>query len=427
MRAVFLFTRDLRATDNLALNYALKNYDKVALIFCFDPAQIKPQPYRSIRAIQFMVNSVKELNRHLDKRLNIFYGATKDVVASIRKQWTFDHVVISKDYTPFSKKRAKSFGNTVEVDNHMLVPGVRNKSGSVYKVFTPFYREATKQKVPKPVALCSGWKTKTVVLKTKDMWDMILPDETEVPCILHGGRREGLRLLNELPSSYSRTRDNPNETTSLLSAHHKFGTISVRETYWRASTALRNPHKEAFLRQLYWRDFYYHISEAYPRIYRGPFKEKYAGIRWTNSKRKFKQWCEGRTGVPIVDAGMRQMNETGWMHNRLRMIVSSFLCKDLHVDWRWGERYFATQLVDYDPAQNNGGWQWSAGTGTDAQPYFRIMNPWSQGKRFDPRGLYIRKYVSEIGADVNPHDPRVHDAIVDHSVARKETLVMYKV
>ena len=220
--------------------------------------------------------------------------------------------------------------------------------------------------------------------------------------------------------------------TSHLSAHHKFGTVSVRETYYSIAKNLKGDAKEAMIRQLYWRDFYYCISESFPRIYKGAFNQKYSKIKWSKSKVKFQKWCQGKTGFPIVDAGMRQLNTTGWMHNRLRMIVASFLTKDLRINWRWGEKYFAENLVDYDPAQNNGGWQWAASTGVDSQPYFRIFNPWTQSKRFDPNALYIKTYIPELASvDVSDiHKPILNHSeypapIVDHSVERKKTLQMF--
>lgn len=441
--AVMLFTRDLRTQDNLAFLYCLRNYRTVIPLFCFDPVQVHPQPYRSTRAIQFMIRSVIELNEALKSKLHIVYMATKDAIQEIRKYININAIVCSKDYTPFAKHRAEALGLT-EVENHMLNPNIRNGSGQVYKVFTPFYNRSKSDPTPRPKRLPKEWHKRLKMLKLKSiikpktLFKTILGTDDLEPCILQGGRKEGLRLLRSVPKKYAETRNNPSLKTSMLSPHHKFGTISVRETYWaitmaflsvEGATAYSNPNMEALIRQLYWRDFYYHISEEHPRIYQGPFNVKFAGIKWKNSRAMFRKWCEGRTGVPFVDAGMRQLLQEGWMHNRLRMIVAGFLCKDLHIDWRWGEKYFATQLVDYDPAQNNGGWQWAAGTGTDASPYFRIMNPWTQSKRFDPQGTYIRKYVPELKdmPSRDLHNPKKHTAIVDHAVARKQALDLYSI
>lgn len=438
--AVMLFTRDLRTQDNLALIHCLKNFKTTIPLFCFDPVQVQPQPYRSIRSIQFMIESVIELNEALKGRLHIMYMTTKDAIQEIKKFVDIDAIVCSKDYTPFAKRRAESLGLT-EIENHMLNPNIRNGSGQVYKVFTPFYNRSKSDSISRPKRLPKEWHKSLKSLKMESiikpmtLFKTILGNSKLEPCILKGGRKEGLKLLRSIPIKYAETRNNPSLKTSMLSPHHKFGTISIRETYWAIimafspmkKTTYSNPNMEALIRQLYWRDFYYHISEEYPRIYRGPFNLKFTGIKWKNSRVMFRKWCEGRTGVPFVDAGMRQLNQEGWMHNRLRMVVAGFLCKDLHIDWRWGEKYFATQLVDYDPAQNNGGWQWAAGTGTDASPYFRIMNPWSQSKRFDPQGKYIRKYVPELKdmPSKELHNPIHHTPIVDHAIARKQTLNMY--
>lgn len=437
---VMLFTRDLRIQDNLALIHCFKHYSNVIPLFCFDPAQVEPHPYRSIRAIQFMIKSVIELNQALKGKLHITYAPTEHAIKEIKKLHDVNAIVCSKDYTPFAKRRAQKLG-LFEVENHMLNPDVRNGAGQIYKVFTPFYRRSSLDAIPKPKRLPRQWSKQLIFLKLKcavkpeELMKKVLQTKELKPCIITGGRKEALRLLRAIPRTYAATRNDPSVKTSQLSAHHKFGTISVRETYWATKKIFRSArgssksHEEGFIRQLYWRDFYYYISEHYPRIYKGPFNPRFSKIKWKNSRAMFRRWCEGKTGVPIVDAGMRQLLQEGWMHNRLRMIVASFLCKDLHITWRSGERFFATQLVDYDPAQNNGGWQWTAGTGTDAQPYIRIMNPWSQSKRFDPEGKYIRKYVPELKnmAAKDLHDPSKHTPIVDHAVARKQTLELYRI
>jgi deoxyribodipyrimidine photo-lyase len=217
-----------------------------------------------------------------------------------------------------------------------------------------------------------------------------------------GGRKEALKILNKISKlkNYGEDRDIPaKQGTSGLSAHHKFGTVSVRETFWAAREQFELTHP--FISQLYWRDFFHHIAFHFPKVFGHAFQEKFEDVEWDEDEERFAAWCEGRTGFPIVDAAMRELNTTGYMHNRCRMIVASFLVKDLLLDWRKGERYFATQLVDYDPCVNNGSWQWAASTGCDAQPYFRIFNPWRQQIRFDPDAEYIKKWVPEL-KDVDP-------------------------
>jgi deoxyribodipyrimidine photo-lyase len=206
-------------------------------------------------------------------------------------------------------------------------------------------------------------------------------------------------------SDYEVQRDYPaQDFTSHLSAHNKFGTVSIREVYHRIRKLFGASH--TLISELYWRDFFTHIVYHFPHVMGGAFHEKYNGLKWANREDFFKAWCEGRTGFPIVDAGMRELNTTGHMHNRVRMVVSSFLVKDLHIDWRWGERYFAQQLTDYDPAVNNGNWQWAASTGCDAQPYFRIFNPWKQQQRYDLDCEYIKKWIPALRS-LPPKD--IHD------------------
>lgn len=220
--------------------------------------------------------------------------------------------------------------------------------------------------------------------------------------------------------------------TTGLSAHHKFGTISIRESYWAVRSALGKSH--TLVRELYWRDFFTHIGFHYPHVLSGCFHERYDTLKWENDEVKFKAWCQGRTGFPIVDAGMRELNITGFMHNRMRMITASFLVKDLHIDWRWGEKYFAQRLVDYDPLVNNGNWQWAASTGCDAQPYFRIFNPWLQQAKYDPKCLYIKQWVKELAGCTPKRIHRIQDnipteyvsPIVDHAVASQKAKAMFK-
>ncbi len=213
------------------------------------------------------------------------------------------------------------------------------------------------------------------------------------------GRLAGLKLLKNVCSGkdYLAKRDIPSlDATSHLSAHLKFGTVSAREVFYALKALRGDAHP--MIEQLYWRDFFTHVAYYFPHVFSGCFYEEYDAICWSRDKDIFLSWCEGSTGVPLVDAGMRELNTTGFMHNRVRMVVASYLVKDLHIDWRWGERYFATRLVDYDPALNNGNWQWAASTGCDHQPYFRIFNPWRQQGRFDPQCAYIKKWVPELKA-----------------------------
>nr|WP_280954397.1 deoxyribodipyrimidine photo-lyase [Methanohalophilus levihalophilus] len=253
-----------------------------------------------------------------------------------------------------------------------------------------------------------------------------------------GGRENGLEILDNPKrfENYQDERDYPAlDATTGLSAHNKFGTVSIREVYHCLADEFGKNHP--LITQLYWRDFFTHLAYNNPHVFGHSFRKKYDSLKWIDDKDSFRKWCEGKTGFPIVDAGMRQLNTTGYMHNRVRMIAASFLVKDLHIDWRWGERYFAQHLVDYDPCVNNGNWQWAASTGADSQPYFRIFNPWLQQTKFDKDCEYIKTWVPEL-ADVDPkrihrlgHDEkhRIPDypaPIVDHSREREQSLFMFK-
>ena len=431
--AIFLFTRDLRLTDNVAFIDTLKNYETVIPIFIYDNHQIgKGNSYRSRRSIKFMQESVSELRQEMNNKLNIFYGKTKVILNRLRKKYKIDDVVVSKDYTPFAKERRDEC-NLHEIENVLLCPDdVTTSGGKPYVMFTPFYRKSVQIKVRSIIKF-----DKKLLQKCKAIPCDKIKTHEKICCAISGGRSNGLKLLKAIKTkqkNYAKDRDFPSSETSHLSAHHKFGTISIRETYWEAKEQLSGIHRKTFISQLYWRDFYYRIIDNHPHVLGSAFKSDYDNIKWSKNKTHFEAWCQGKTGFPIVDAGMRQLNETGWMHNRLRMIVASFLTKDLLLDWRWGEKYFAQQLVDYDPAQNNGGWQWAASTGTDSQPYFRIFNPWSQSKKFDANGIYIKKFVPEV-KDLNNkflHKDCLEltemymEPIVVHKEQREKALVMYK-
>lgn len=402
--------RDLRMIDNTALNAALAEEVPVLPCFIFDPRQIKEHSYHSEHALQFMLASLEELSeeyRERGGRLYFFKGTPSEVVSGLQEDFKVTSVHLNADYTPFSLKRDRELeevGIPVKAHHDVLLtePGtVLNQEGNMYEVYTPFRKRAQEQEVSKPKdSVPEGeWYTGNVnTLIVKDLTSILKTQNENLR--VKGGRKEGLRLLGNLKEfeSYKENRDIPcKEETSLLSAHHKFGTISIRETYWRAREEMKTA--ESFVNELYWRDFYTHIAFHFPKVFGSAFKEEYQDVKWDESKENFEKWCRGETGFPIVDAGMRELNATGYMHNRVRMIVASFLTKDLHLPWQWGERYFATKLTDYDPSVNNGSWQWAASTGADGAPYFRIFNPWRQQERFDPECIYIKQWVSEL-ADV---------------------------
>lgn len=404
--ALFIHRRDLRIPDNTALMAACKSGVPVLPCFIFDPKQIEEHPYRSKHALQFMLSSLTELKdayTQLGACLYFFKDSPRSVVKKLSRSFKVVGVYVNEDYTPFAIQRDTNLTSEniplhTYPDALLTAPGsVCTQEGGPYEVFTPFRKKAQKQKVSRPVEeLPSGaWFTQKVE-GSVDLPVQIVNSENEElrAC---GGREEGLHLLDRLKDlkDYKNQRDYPEqEEVSFLSAHHKFGTVSIRETYWKARDTMRGA--DAFINELYWRDFYTHIAFHFPKVFGEAFKEEYQEVAWDTDKDLFALWCEGKTGFPIVDAGMRELNTTGYMHNRVRMIVASFLTKDLHLPWQWGERYFATKLTDYDPAVNNGSWQWAASTGADGAPYFRIFNPWLQQKRFDPECVYIKKWVPEL-------------------------------
>ncbi|MGR8998161.1 MAG: cryptochrome/photolyase family protein [Gammaproteobacteria bacterium] len=406
--SLFIFRRDLRVHDNTGLNEALRLSGQVLPCFIFDPRQIEPHPYQSKPALQFMLQSISDLQQQLltaGGKLGLYHALPEQVIRNLYEQQHIQAVFINRDYTPFSRQRDDELAEvcqTVGISLHTLPDAllieperaVKNDQ-SPYKVFTAFYNNARRNYVALPEALISNNFLFPESVFTIDQLHLSLAGSK--PDVMQGGRNHALASLNQLDAyaDYQNTRDFPAlDATTKLSAHLKFGTCSVREVYYAITEQLGSEHP--LLRQLYWRDFFTHIAYHFPQVFGRPFLEKFANLHWDNNPDFFQAWCDGKTGFPIVDAGIRELNATGFMHNRLRMIAASFLVKDLHISWRWGERYFAQHLVDYDPCVNNGNWQWAASTGCDAQPYFRIFNPWLQQQKFDPDCHYIYRWIPEL-------------------------------
>lgn len=450
-RALFIFRRDLRLEDNTGLIFALKNAKKVIPAFIFTPEQIEKNRYKSDRSLQFMIESLEDLELQLQKRgggLYLFYGDPAEVVARFFEQLKIDGVVVNRDYTPYSIKRDLSikavcdrYGAPFHSFEDALLNPVEHllkADGKPYQVFTPFFRSASLLNIPKPAPNpFKNYETIAIPFsKSSSIYDSILPNKAVQQ---KGGRVEGLKILKKIGNylHYSQMRDFPAESgTTHLSPHLKFTTCSPREAYHAMAAELGS--ESPLIRSLYWRDFFTGIAFYFPHVFTGSFNPKFQDLQWSTSKNDFNLWCTGQTGVPIVDAGMIELAETGFMHNRVRMIAASFLIKDLHIDWRWGERYFAQKLIDYDPAVNNGNWQWVAGTGCDAQPYFRIFNPWRQAAKFDPECRYIKKWIpalADLPAEAihNWERPRYHTLcpfypppIVEHSVEASIAIDAYK-
>lgn len=447
--ALHIFRRDLRLFDNSALIAALTSAQQVIPCFIFDKRQIEHNPYKSEAALQFMANSLQELSRELKQKkgkLYFFSGIAEKVVQSLIHTFPIDAVFLNRDYTPFSKKRddkIEKLCRQKSIDYHSYADALLHEpeqifkaNGEPYTVFTPFFKKASQLTVASPKKnLYTNYYHANIDLEDSRQLKKLL-SYVNSSIVVQGGRKEGLKLLKHLKTldNYNYIRNFPAVNgTSKLSAHNKFGTVSIREVY---STIIKRwGEQHTLVTELYWRDFFTHIVFHFPHVLAGAFQTKYQGIKWENNKKYFQAWCQGETGFPIVDAGMRELNQTGYMHNRVRMIVASFLTKDLHIDWRSGEKYFAKKLVDYDPAINNGNWQWTASTGCDAQPYFRIFNPWLQQKKYDPACIYIKRFVPEL-AGCSPEEihllgkkfllklsyPR---PIVDHNAASRQTKNLY--
>jgi len=410
-KSLFIFRRDLRLEDNTGLIAALKQSEVVIPCFIFDIRQIgADNTYRSMHAIQFMIESLRDLEKQIKKRhghLYLFFGIAEKVIEKLLKEENIDALFCNRDYTPFSIKRDEAIAQACHkhhVDFHqhqdllLTEPEeVMTNANTPYAIFTAFHKKACQKNIAAPHNAAQGTFYKNPISNDKscDIYDTILKNNNDHAHV-RGGTTHAHTIINAITQykDYSATRDIPALSTTNLSAYLKFGCISIRTVYNVIKDTL-GPH-HPLLRQLYWRDFFSHVAYHSPFVFGNPYHEKYAHLSWSKNMKHFEAWCEGRTGFPIVDAGMRQLNTTGFMHNRVRMIVASFLTKDLHINWLWGEKYFAQQLIDYDPMLNNGNWQWAASTGCDAQPYFRIFNPWLQQKKFDPECVYIKGWIPEL-------------------------------
>ena len=352
------------------------------------------------------------------------------------------------DYTPYALKRDKEISNLCEKngincvmkEDYLLKPiGTMLKSdGDPYTVYTPFKNNGFKEKIDKP----SKDRVKNLVKTSKLKSDDYIKYEVNNNILVNGGRKNGLSQLSKIKnhSKYNTNRNTLSIETTLLSAYIKFGCISIREVYWKIIDKLGKSN--TLLAQLFWREFYYYIAYYFPQVLKGKnYNEKYDDIEWTKNKKNFEKWCNGETGYPVVDAGMRELNETGYMHNRARLITSNFLNRMLGMDWRLGEKYFATMLTDYDPSVNNGNWQWIASTGVDPKPYFqRLFNPIIQSEKFDKNGEYIKKWIPELKSvpvkDLHNWESKFKNydvkklgyfqPIVEYKKAREESVKMYR-
>lgn len=447
---IFVFRRDLRLEDNHGLyNASLKGLPIIPC-FIFDPRQIEENKYFSLRGLQFLVESLESLSGEIKSEggiLNFFYGKPHEVLRDIIKSHSVKQIHVTEDYTPFSRYRDSEIQTMCNEEgvpfySHQSIllnpPGkVLKDDGSPYTVYTPFMKKTLKREDPTLLEKVKiSYNRKKISLESEEaILNKVLPKRSLSPRI-KGGRSYALKILENLKefSGYDTERNIPSlDKTTKLSAYLKFGSISPREFYIKVRDTFNKDH--TLIRELIWRDFFTHIAFFFPHVFKRSFNSKYDQIEWDTDIDKFNKWRDGITGFPIVDAGIRELNETGYMHNRVRMIVGSFLVKDLQISWRWGERYFAQQLVDYDPAVNNGNWQWVASTGCDAQPYFRIFNPWLQQKKFDADAIYIKRWVPELSKfsadEIHNHSENnilgYPPPMLKHEEAKKITEKMYSV
>lgn len=420
-KGLFIFHRDLRVVDNVGLVQAFIDCEQVYTCFFFTPEQVgSHNKYKSKRAVQFMIESLMELSAEIRDHggeLLVLYGDPTMLSRQLIRRLDVNAVYTNKDYSPYALERESELSNvckTAQVefnelsDYYLYEPGsVTTTGGKYYQKFTPFYTAVVSRKVPAPypyykrhldrLSKFSGHLEHKTNLSTMMSKYVGVPSHT---VIVNGGRNRALARLRRATTNqdhYDKRRDSLTYETTILSPYIKFGCVSVREVYHAFSKAYG--HRSGIVRELIWREFFAHVLYGFPRVLNG---YTYKGIRWRTSKSDFDKWTRGQTGFPIVDACMRQLNETGYMHNRGRMIVANFLVKTLLINWKWGETYFAQQLVDYDPASNNGNWQSISGTGVDQKPYFRDMNPWIQSSKFDPDAEYIKRWVPEL-KEVEPN------------------------
>lgn len=411
---LFIFRRDLRIIDNNGLNLINKKCKNIFTIFVFTPEQVtNKNKYKSNNAIQFMLESLEELSHNISLqggKLFLFYGENHKIVENCIEHLNIDYLCFNKDYTPYALERDSEIMELCKkkqifceeaLDYYLHEPNtIFSSSGKPYQKFTPYYETCLKEKIMSTITVAGSKKIhfantykQTFTQNTisfKKAFELFLHDKINTEILVHGGRKNALKQLSKAKKTqlnYSKTHNTFIHPTSELSAYIKFGCLSIREVYFAFKS------NKDFVRQLIWRDFYANILFHFPHVLGHPMKTSYNKIHWSSKEKALELWKKGETGFPIVDAGMREMNITGYMHNRCRLIVAGFLVKILLIDWRKGEQYFATKLVDYDVASNNGNWQWVAGTGSDSTPYFRIMNPWIQSKEFDSESEYVKKWI----------------------------------
>lgn len=420
-KAYFWFRRDLRLDDNTALFHALNENESVQCIFIFDDNILEELPKDDAR-VSFIHSELEKIHhqlREFGSSLQVEIGKPSKVWEKLISSEDISAIYTNKDYEPYARKRDGEI-HDLAVQNNIEFKrfkdqviyeenDVLKKDGKPYTIYTPFKNLWRAQFVASEHLPHSIEKLTTNFAESKHEFPSLNDLKMEKSTI-----EVKPFSLDDL-AEYPEMRDLPAEDkTSYLSPHLRFGTIGIR------SLVQQVKHHEVFLNELIWREFFMQILYHFPKVVHQSFKLKYDAIPWRNDEAEFDAWCKGETGYPMVDAGMRQLNETGYMHNRVRMVVASFLCKHLLIDWRWGEAYFAQKLLDYDLSANNGNWQWAAGTGCDSAPYFRVFNPITQLQKFDPKGIYVRTWIKDLDELTYPQP------IVEHKFGRERALSTYK-
>lgn len=421
----FWFRRDLRVEDNRSLFEALKGSQPIIPLFIFDKDILDKLEDRDDKRVNFLHEAIQDLSKDIEARggkMMVRYGKPLEIWEALLSEFNIGKIYTNEDYEPYARKRDEAVKNLAEKNGasfHAFKDSVIRSAvevlkddGKPYTVFTPFknkYRATLEDDTLEHYP-------------SEDLKNYSALADGKIPSLESMGFEKvevdfpSKELRQSILTEYADKRNIPGiQGTSRLGVHLRFGTIGIRALGREAFS-----QSEVFFNELIWRDFYQMILWHFPHVETKAFRPAYDMIPWRKDEEDFEKWREGRTGYPIVDAGMRELNETGFMHNRVRMIVASFLTKHLLLDWRWGEAWFARKLLDFDLASNNGGWQWASGSGTDAAPYFRIFNPESQTKKFDPKGDYIRQWVPEISGFDYP------SPMVDHKFARERALSVYK-
>ncbi len=424
--SLFWFRRDLRLEDNTGLNRAIQSGNKVICLFIFDKKILDKIDNIYDSRISFIHKRLSSINKKLNElnsSIIVKYGFVDHILSNIIKEYTVDCIYTNNDYEPYARERddmvkkiCKSKGIGFKSYKDQVIfeeTEITKKDQSPYTIYTP-YMKAWRDKLQQ-----NDYKISQINFKSYNFAQI---DKTDIPNLESIGFKQSnitvpdYDISNKIVDNYTKYRDFPGmDITSHLGSHLRFGTVSIR--YIIKKTINKDPK---FVNELIWREFFMQILANNPYVVNKCFKKKYDKIEWIKPDENFEKWCNGQTGYPIVDAGMRQLNATGDMHNRVRMITAAFLCKHLLIDWRLGELYFSKHLIDFDLAANNGNWQWSAGCGCDATPYFRIFNPYEQTKKFDKDHIYIKKWVPEVGSDKYPKP------IIEHRFARNRALDRYK-